>query len=370
VSFYPKKPKVLLFTIPLFFLWANLHGQFIFGLALFAGWIGFYILQMAFKDYRNAISSNVIPAKAGIQSRKEAFLFYWIPVFTGMTIKSSIFLISIFLASAFATITNPFGIGIHTAAIAHFGSPLLENISEYLPFEIQSQQWWNQIIVGIGIGMGSMFLFFNGKLASRVPGLGISLVVFALSFGVRRFAWPAYYMILPLLQPLAGFLKPDNKRTAQIMTTIFLIILFAMAVITRYPFAKYYTYDWNDYCRANALQCSPKAAEFMLKHNLTSDLYTLYGWGGWLIWQYPEIKPLIDGRMHLWKDKNGYSGFVDYYDYEQNFKDIDKSRHNTVLITPDKPVYDRLEELASERKWKKVFEDDYAAVFVRIKENL
>ncbi len=67
------------------------------------------------------------------------------------------------------------------AAISHFGSPLLKDISEYLPFEMLTQPWWNQVIVGIGIVLGFIFLFFRGKLSERVPLLGISLVVYALS---------------------------------------------------------------------------------------------------------------------------------------------------------------------------------------------
>ena len=91
----------------------------------------------------------------------------------------------------------------------------------------------------------------------------------------------------------------------------------------------------------------------------------MYNWGGWMIWNYPEIKPTIDGRMHLWKDAKGYSGFEDYYGYEQNFKDINDSPYNVILMSPGKPVYKRLLELNRLGAWRLVYQDNNAGVFVR-----
>jgi hypothetical protein len=346
ISFYPKKPKTLFLLIPLFLLWANLHGEFIFGLALFGGWIGLYLLTELVQEYKDGTL------------RKRFF---------SILKTHCLFLLPLFLGSAFVTIINPFGIGIHTAALSHFGSPLLKNIAEYLPFELRSQQWWNQIIVGISIVIGFIFLFFKGKLSSRIPLLGLSLVIYALSFGVRRYAWPAYYMILPMLQPIAGFLKPDSKKVTYIMTAIFLFVLFGVAISSRFPFMKYATYDWNDYCMSNAVSCSTKSADFLVKNKLTSNVYSLYGWGGFLIWNHPEVKPVIDGRMHLWKDEKGFSGFSYYYAYEQNFEDINQSPYNVVYMMPNKPIYNRMLDLVNTGEWKLVYKDDYAGIFVRQK---
>ena len=91
----------------------------------------------------------------------------------------------------------------------------------------------------------------------------------------------------------------------------------------------------------------------------------MYNWGGWIIWNYPEIKPTIDGRMHLWRDKNGYSGFEEFFSLEQNFTDIDKSKYNVVFISPEKQIYNRLLQLVKEGRWKLVYGDDYSGIFVK-----
>ena len=131
------------------------------------------------------------------------------------------------------------------------------------------------------------------------------------------------------------------------------------------PFYKFYSYDWDDYCDQPVLQCSSSSADFLIENNLDKNLYTLYGWGGYLIWNYPEIKPSIDGRMHIWRDESGYSAFEDYYGYEQNIKDIDKSNYNIVYMSPSKPIYNRMLELVNLKKWDLVYQDNRAGVFVR-----
>jgi len=125
--------------------------------------------------------------------------------------------------------------------------------------------------------------------------------------------------------------------------------------------------SWQVYCQ-EFLGCSDQAAQIILKDNLNRpDLLTFYDWGGWLIWNYPQIKPSIDGRMHLWRDETGYSAFKNYYPYEQDWKDIEESPYNTVLIGKFKPLYDELVVLSEEGKWKLLYEDNNAALFVRNK---
>lgn len=339
LSLYPKHKNALYFIIPLFLLWVNLHGQFLLGLALFGLWIILYIIQKAV--LKRKIFKN-------LRQHKNEF---------GL-------LLFVFVCSALATLLNPFGWEIHKTAIAHIGSPLLQNIAEYLPFEMFSTPWWNQVMAGVLLLFGFLMLLIKHKFMNNLPLLGAGIILFILSFEVRRYAWPAYYLILPLLTPLSEYLKPENKKMTQTLASIFAILLVIMGIVSKFPFTQFTAYSWEQFCVQT--QCSPKAAQFLIDNKLTENVYTLYSWGGWLIWNYPGVKPVIDGRMHLWRE-NSYSGFEEYYAYEQNFKDIDTSKYNTVLISPDRPVYDRLIKLENAGKWKMVYNDQNASVFVRNK---
>ena len=123
--------------------------------------------------------------------------------------------------------------------------------------------------------------------------------------------------------------------------------------------------DWKEYC--NITSCSQKGAEFLVNNNLHKGgkLFTIYNWGGFLIWNFPEIKPTIDGRMVFWKDEKGYSAFAEFYPIEQDLVNIDKTKYNVAFVSPQKNVYQRLEKLVKAGKWDKVYEDEISGIFVR-----
>ncbi len=354
ISFYKEKPKTLWFAVPLFFLWANVHGEFVLGFVVFGMWLVIYLAQ---KLLHNTLQFQ------GDKSRWQSFLSR-LKVNYHVTRKEILTLTAIVLASILVTFINPFGYVLHHDAISHIGSPLLKDIAEYLPFDMYSTVWWAEIFTGMFAAVGMAVLYFNGKLRDKLPLLGGGLLLFILSLSVRRYAWPAYYLLMPLFPLVAVYFKPDSKKFTNLATIILAIGLVVVAVWWRWPIKRAATFTWTDYCNNEVLKCSPKSAEFLIDHHLTHDLLTLYGWGGWLIWNYPQIKPSIDGRMHLWSE-HGYSAFTDYYSLEQDMKDVDKSKYNVVYMSTDKPVYNRLVTLTKQNKWAEVYQDNDAAIFVR-----
>jgi hypothetical protein len=358
ISRYEKKPKILWLVIPLFWIWSAVDGEFLLGFALFVLWIGLTIMK---KMVRTILSRENIKRlrlrDLGLRSITQALI----------SERKEIGVLGLYLiGSLLVTLINPFGYGIYLDAFSHIGNPLLKDIDEYLPFVMFSLAWWNEIIVGIILIFGLFILYFREKFWQLFPILGGGLLLFLLSLHVSRYAWPSYFMLFPLLAMAAGFLKPDGKKMTKITTGILLMIFLTAAIWLRYPFTKYTGFGWAGYCQIQVLPCSPVSAKFLLDHHLNHNLYSLYGWGGWLIWNYPRIKPTIDGRMHLWV-QNGYSGFVDYFAVEQNESDIDKTKYSVAYMSPSKPVYNRLVQLAREGKWKEVYQDKDAGIFVRVK---
>ncbi len=347
LSLYEKKPKALWLCLPLFLVWAAVDGEFILGIALFGLWVLLYIFKK-FWTGRIGFSFQLKKILTFFTEEKKEILTLGLIV----------------LCSILVTFINPFGVGIHLDSLSHIGSPLLKDIGEYLPFVYFAQTWWNEMIVGIVLVFGLFILSFRGLFWEYLPILGGGLLLFALSLQIRRYAWPAYYLVFPLFAMTATFLKPDGKRTTKIASTFILLLLLVSVLWMRYPFTKFSQDDWNQYCLLQSDPCSAQSADYLVTHHLNHNLYSLYGWGGWLIWNYPQIKPSIDGRMHMWVE-NGYSAFTDYYDAEQNMKDIDKTSYDTVYMTPDKPVYNRLVYLTKQGKWKQVYADKYAGIFVR-----
>lgn len=328
----------LFFLLPvLFLIWANIHEQFFLAFAILVLWMGIYIIKnyFTFKKYRRLV------------------------------FKEAVFLFFISLIASLTTLINPFGMGIHVDALLHFNNPLLKDITEYLPFTLFSQLWWTHIAIGLMVFICIIFLIFDGRFIYYLPYIGAALVIFVLSFEVRRYAWPAYYLIVSILQPLAEFLEPGNQRRRLIFSFIISVICITIVILHNWPFNNFTDMNWDKYCISQNTMCSPASAKFLKKSNFKGKLLSLYGWGGWLIWNFPDIKPSIDGRMHLWVDDRGYSGFAEYYNLEQNTNDVDKSKYTVVYMSNDKPIYKRLEKLVAKGKWQKVYEDKIAGIFVK-----
>ncbi len=335
------KNRAFYFVIPLFMIWSNISGQFILGLLIFVLWVIFTLFRKYIEEDRKL----------------------------SKTIKDAKIIFSVLLLSILATLIHPFGINIYQDAFIHFGNKDLQFIAEYLPFNDLSQLWWNQVIVGVIIFFGFVFLFFTDQAKKNIPILGITTILYGMSWMVRRYAWTLYYLTIPFLKPLVNYFKPNSEKNTDRFAWVILLASLIISIYLKYPFSQYWEMNWKTFC-SEYQHCSEESVRFILKNNLTKDLLTFYDWGGWLIFNYyPKVKPSIDGRMHLWKDASGYSGFSEYYSYEQDITDINDSEYNVVLMSPSKPMYKRLEYWVNRGYWKKVYEDKTSGVFIRVNQN-
>lgn len=337
LSRYQKsKSKIILLTLPLFTIWVNIHGEYLLGLVIFLLWIMVYL------------GEQII-----FQGKRIQFL------------KGEVLLLgSIYVLSILATLINPFGVGVYQETARHFFNPWQKYIAEWLPFSDLSTLWWNHIVIGVLILGSIISLFFTDKLQRNFPYLALVILLFALSFMMRRYAWPLYYMTLLLFKPLATLLKPPDRKIEMVTITAILCLSSLVVATFKMPFGQYKDMNWDIYCQIRG--CSAKASEFLINKKLNNDkLLTVYDWGGWLIWNYPKIKPTIDGRMHLWADEKGNNAFGQYYPIEQNWEDVDKSSYEVAYVSTSKPIYDRLLELVDEGKWKLLYSDQSAGIFVR-----
>lgn len=335
---FEENKKNAFFLIPLFMIWGNLHGEYILGLAVLAIWTTVYISKEIILTYKSKIKKLIVEER---------------------------FLLSSFVASFFAVLINPFGVGVYEEALHHFRDPLQKSVTEFVAPADFSAVWWHLIFCGLIMFVGLLLLGLSRKNWDKAPFYVPSVVLLLLTFWVRRYAWPFYYSAIFLFQPVVHFFEPDNKKHSK-YASFFIAILFLLGVaLVKYPI-HFKSYNWDSYC-SDTVKCSHQAAKFVISHHLNNNkLLTMYDSGGFLIWNYPQIKPTIDGRMHLWKDKNGFSGFGYYYPIEQNTtNDVQITSYNSVLASKQKPIYKHLLFLSNQGKWKEIYSDKYSAIFVR-----
>lgn len=340
-KFEEGKKKILLLTIPLFILWTNTHGQFIEGLGIFSLVSFVYYLKKFLAAKRELKGKMFIEASL-----------------TGL----------LCLLSVAVTLINPFGIKIYDEPVRIFNNPIEQFIAEWKPLAPYTLFWWNFIAWDAIFFSGLIIMKIKGKILDRIHFIIPSLLLFWLAFTGRRYIWTFVIISVPVVRYFISLLEPKQKRLSMIIPSVIFGLVFLWAVFALAPYENIGNMSWERGC-LQFWGCSPLSAEFLKKANLPGRMLTFYNWGGWLIWNYPEIKPSIDGRMSLWKDEFGYSPFAEYYAYEWNWRDIDKSTFDVVYMSPNRPVYQKLVGLVSIGKWKAVFLDKTtgSAVFVRNK---
>jgi hypothetical protein len=338
LSKYKSSSKIFFFIPILFFIWANLDRSSLLGLVIFGLWTGFVLIK----------------SFVGTKNKKIFF-------------KEGKFLISIFLLTFLATLINPFGFGIHLAAFDHFGNPAIKNITEYIPFLLFSNSWWNHMFVMVFMFGLIIYLFRNNKLIEYLPIWGIPLILLVLAFDIRRYAWPAYYLMFPVLHLLWEPAQRYIKKHSFYIAYVIILISIAFAVLQKIPFNQFTMMSWEKFCLMQNFPCTSRSAIYLKDHKLTQNLFSLYDWGGYLIWNHPEIKPSIDGRMTAWKGENGYSALAEYYSYINGERSIDKSSYDVVYINPNRsmPLYRELMNLVREKKWRLIYEDGFIVIIVR-----
>lgn len=86
-----------------------------------------------------------------------------------------------------------------------------------------------------------------------------------------------------------------------------------------------------------------QAIKFIENKNIPGNIFSSYNWGGYLIWQYPQKKVFVDGRMPTWFEttpvqNDSQSAFADYVSLLQgkmDFLSIADKYHINLVIWPN-----------------------------------
>ncbi len=250
----------------MFLLWANLHGGFPIGLVIFL----------------------------------LAYL-YWI--FKG---KFSIFgSILLFLASVGSTFITPYGMGTWREVWMTMSDGIVRwTIAEWHPsFFNVSFPFWTFVVLSV-----LLIVRYRRKFTFLDVSLFFILLFLALS-SLRHIplwilaALPLTTQGLVFLSQEAAGVKYGKERflkAFKVFSVIVCILLLpdVLSFITSLQ-AK------EDYY-------PQKAVVYLHSHRPHGQIFSSYNWGGFLIWQLPEKKVFVDGRMPSWRWNAHIAGESDY----------------------------------------------------------
>ncbi len=369
------KKNVNKFFIPIIFLiWANTHADFLLGLFI----LGIYCLDNFFTetsaptpDFKKIISpfKNKVYLITYLNSFKE----YLMSLFKNKSIKSPI--VDNFWVlglSVGVTLINPYGFRLWAVLFKELNQPFRAFVMEWLPPHNIN---FLSIVSSTYISMGLIFSILPYKECKDDNGWNrfIIIVFYILSiksvYFLRVVVIVSFYVILKNIElvkkDLLPILKDKLNKIPAFTSTLFLIFLSTSALLI---------FTNNFFLSLNLKKWAVKnkypygAVSYIKKNPIEGNMLNDYSWGGYLIWQLPEYKTFIDGRMTAWRDESSYL-MEDYreiiYATEKNRGVLDKylEKYNIkwVLNRPDSQLVKYLKENRPD-EWKVLFEDEVSTI--------
>jgi hypothetical protein len=352
---YEGRARWLLVTPILMVLWSNLHGGFVGGLIILAGFV-------AGEAARAVFAMETEERRIALQRAK------WFGA-AG-------------LASAAATLVNPYTYHLHAHIFRFFSEPYhLQNIVEFQSISFHetaalylecalllgalSAAWLvvkhrNFVPLVLIVGWGHLALFS----ARNIPLFGIIAAPFIAqaleemlhSLECARLAAWVRQVAAGFRETAAEFGQIDGQwriHAASAAVVAVLAILLASPAATGKLKPEY---DPKHY---------PSQALSLLRADPDSRIFTDDEWGDYLIYQlYPAHKVFVDGRSDFYGQEFEQK-FLDLmnvkYDWQQY---LDQYKVDTIVLSPTTPLASTVKESSH---WRAVYDDKVAIVFRRAK---
>jgi hypothetical protein len=327
--------KLLFWTAPLFFLWANIHIQFIHGLSVLALYIATRLISLAALNWLPLDSRDTSPTR----------------------------LLAIFGAAFAASCIGPnwaypykeaFSYAVHTAQY--------EFIQEMLAMNFRRPEHFVELFLLIAA------CYVVGRFRSRDLFRPLLLLVTALvAFRSLRDAWFVSIAAAFVLAEAAGQVQPQATvdfaahRRTRLLTNLNYALAAVAALILSFGLAI------RQGMSAPALmtvidQVYPiRATEFVRDSHLPGPMYNSFNWGGFLIFNLREQPVSIDPRVNAYRDELPARS-VNTVNAVRWRDDPDLARANFVLLERSAPLASALE---NDPRYRLAYKDHVAVIFVR-----
>jgi hypothetical protein len=321
----------LLYWLPLiFFLWANLHIQFIYGLFIVGLLLAVTVAQSA------------------------ANMLGWKPSWLQPPGLSAFNLAWIFAACVFATCISPYSFHLY-ATIAHYAE---SKAAYHIIMELQP----------VNFSVGSHYValiwmalaFFAVGRQTRVDAFKLILLCIAGVIGFRTMRDSWFICITAaacIADAFAGAVPAESadSRLERIATVAILAIVLLVA-------ARQTDFNRPRLEQAIAEVLPVNAVNYLRQHPAPGPLYNTIDWGGFLTWYMPERPVAIDGRTDLYGDRTEELFFRTAAGAPSYVTDPYFNESGVVLLQNQNRLRYLLE---NNPRYQLVYQDAISSVFVR-----
>ena len=325
---FERSGKGLWLLPPLFALWINLHGSWVFGMVVLA----------------LAIASGLVEGEWGLVVARR-----W----KSRELKK---LLLAFAASVIALFANPFGYKLVTYPfdLLFRQQSNMQNVAEWRSVDFGTANGKLALIVILALLSGVLFSRRLWKLDE------VLLAAFALWAGLShgRFLFFVGLILVPILAPRLDLFPPYERELDKPSLNAFIMAAVVGALVFFFPSEQALQQKVDDEYPTTALQ-------FMRQHQFKGRVFNEYMWGGYLEWDEPELKPIIDGRADIFVYNGVFDDFVKASAIKDPLNILDKYQIDYALLSPAQALTYLLQHSPA---WRIVYSDKVAVVFERVPE--
>jgi hypothetical protein len=326
----------LYWFIPLFVLWANLHIQFVAGLALLAVFLVAYLVKywLRFLNVR-WLRSRSVP----------------LPLMQVSTIAALCLL---------ATFATPYGFRLLSDFLkSQYSDVAFVHFSGMASMSFRRTQ---DYVLTLLVMMA--FLALGRKRSLELFELLILVAGTALAFRIQRDAWLVVLPAIAVLSRMSFSGRHESEPRRMIVRTWeWGAVAAAAAIVVAIAAVRL---PGRDAVMDRIGQNLPvKACDYIVSNNLPAPLFNDYSWGSFLTWYLPEYPVVVDSRVELYGDDT----LTKYFDVVGGKERLDSdpmvARAGTLLLDRNSAMAKALRNLPalSSQYWL-VYSDEMANVFV------
>ncbi|MBI4999211.1 hypothetical protein HZB97_00385 [Candidatus Gottesmanbacteria bacterium] len=258
-----------------------------------------------------------------------------------------------------------FGLSIYQEAWQHFAQVNLNQlIAEWVP--PVPFLWWLILLSGLVL---FLILLFTAEFSNLILAF-LPLLFGFLALKARRhlpfyfLVWFYLFFYLPNLKKiLNSWLKNESFRNDLALLTIVFLLVFGFFRLSKTLATNL---SWQNYCQNSRLSYPCGAIQF-LRRQPPANIFNRYEWGGFLIWQLPEYKVFVDGRMPAWNHPSGRSPYTIYLETLQTQpgwqETLKEYKIDWILISPGTFMDLLLKPNPEKFDWQEVYRDKAAVIF-------
>jgi hypothetical protein len=321
-----------LYWLPLLFvLWANLHIQFTYGLAV----LGLFIAAHAVRRVAQRLKLETI---------SKTFPQPILPVLP---------LVGVVVACVLASCVGPYSFHLFGVLVAYSKQKATyETIIELLPLNFEDISHYAEVLLAAGA-----FVALGWRKNLDLFQVALMTVATVVAFRTTRDAWFVCIVAVLVIADAAPSSERRFNFTVPEATGVAAALLFVLFLVCRN--ADFTTAGLD---RKVTSHYPVNAANFIRSESLPGPLYNSFDYGGFLIWYLPDYPVSVDGRNDIYGDEL-HEALHETEGGERNYKeDPYLNAAGTVLLKKSVPLA-RL--LTIDPRFRIAYRDDISVVFVR-----